>query len=53
MPKDKLGEVVPFLEDMLKYDHKAGWQRLLEKLEDYFDSQFEAGWKNRSGLSDF
>ena len=53
LPKDKLGEIVPFLEDMLKYEHKPGWERLLEKLEGYFDSQFEAGWKGRSGLSDW
>jgi hypothetical protein len=38
---------------MLKYEHKPGWERLLEKLEGYFDSQFEAGWKGRSGLSDW
>ena len=53
LPKDKLGEIAPFLEDMLTYEHKVGWQRLLEKLESYFDSQFETGWKARSGLSDF
>jgi CheY-like chemotaxis protein len=53
LPKDKLGEIAPFLEDMLKYEHKPGWERLLEKLEGYFESQFEAGWKTRSGLSDW
>ncbi len=50
LPKDKLGEIVPFLEDVLKYERKAGWKRLLEKLEDYFDAEFEPGWKDRSGL---
>ena len=24
LPKEKLGEVVPFLEDMLKYDYESG-----------------------------
>ncbi len=52
LPKDALGEVVPFLEDMLRYDHKEGRHRILEKLDDYFASRFEAGWKDRSGLKD-
>ncbi|MGD0232661.1 MAG: response regulator [Syntrophorhabdales bacterium] len=51
LPKDRLGDIVPFLEDMLKYEYKAGWKRLLENMERYFDDQFEPGWKNRSGLA--
>jgi len=50
LPKDKLGEIVPFLEDVLKYEHKAGWRRLLDKLENYFDEQFEPDWKKKSGI---
>lgn len=50
LPKDKLGEIVPFLEDVLKYEHKSGWKRLLEKLENYFDEQFETEWKKKSGI---
>jgi DNA-binding response OmpR family regulator len=51
LPKDKLGEIVPFIEDVLKYEHKTGWKRLLEKLENYFDDQFEPDWKRKSGIS--
>ena len=29
LPKEKLGEVVPFLEDVLKYDYFPGWSRLI------------------------
>ena len=29
LPKEKLGEVVPFLEDVLKYDYFPGWRRLI------------------------
>jgi|SRR5271157_963354 len=36
LPKDKLGEIVPFLEDTLQYDFKSGWSRLLDKLDAYF-----------------
>lgn len=47
LPKDKLGEIVPFLEDVLKYDFTPGWKRLFEKLDNFFDQQFEPGWKNK------
>ena len=51
LPKDKLGDIVPFLEDMLTYEYKTGWKRLLEKLENYYDDRFEPGWRGRSGIS--
>ena len=51
LPKDKLGDIVPFLEDILQYEYKSGWRRLLDKLENYFDSQFEPGWKKASGIN--
>ena len=51
LPKDKLGEIVPFIEDVLKYEHKTGWKRLLDKLENYFDDQFGPDWKRKSGIS--
>ncbi len=47
LPKDKLGEIVPFLEDVLKYEFASGWKRLFDKLENFFDQQFEPGWKNK------
>jgi DNA-binding response OmpR family regulator len=50
LPKDKLGEIVPFLEDLLQYEHKTGWKRLIEKLENFFDEQFEGDWKEKSGI---
>jgi DNA-binding response OmpR family regulator len=50
LPKDKLGEIVPFLEDVLKHDFKQGWKSLLGKLENYFDDQFKSGWKKDVGI---
>jgi len=44
LPKDKLGEIVPFLEDTLKYDFKFGWSRLLDKLDTFFAANFPADW---------
>lgn len=51
LPKDKLGEIVPFLEDALRYERKTGWQRLLKKLENYFDSRWGSEWKKKYPFS--
>ena len=53
LPKDKLGEIVPFLEDVLQHDYKTGWKRLLDKLESYFNARFEARWKDKMDLPYF
>ncbi len=50
LPKDKLGEVVPFLEDVLKYEYLPGWKRLFEKITALFDSKFESDWKKKTDL---
>jgi CheY-like chemotaxis protein len=50
LPKEKLGEVVPFLEDVLKYEYHPGWRRVLEKLKGFFDSKFESDWEKKTGL---
>jgi DNA-binding NtrC family response regulator len=49
LPKDKLGEIVPFLEDVLQYDATSGWKRLMGRLENYFDGHFEPDWKKKIG----
>ena len=50
LPKERLGEIVPFLEDILKYEYLPGWRRLMEKLKIFFDSKFESDWEKRTGL---
>ena len=50
LPKEKLGEIVPFLEDVLKYEYLPGWKRLLEKLKGFFDNKFESDWEKKTGL---
>jgi DNA-binding NtrC family response regulator len=45
LPKEKLGEIVPFLEDLLTYDHETGWKRLFAKLHSIFIDRFEEGWE--------
>ncbi len=51
LPKEKLGEVVPFIEDVLKYEYLHGWKLLFEKLKGFFDSKFESDWEKKTGLN--
>ena len=51
LPKEKLDQVVPFLEDILKYEYLPGWKHLMEKLKGFFDTKFETDWKKKTGLS--
>jgi CheY-like chemotaxis protein len=45
LPKEKLGEIVPFLEDILKYEYLPGWKRLLENLKGFFAARWGEYWK--------
>ncbi len=50
LPKEKLGEIVPFLEDVLTYEYLPGWNLLYEKLKEYFNGKFGADWEKKTGL---
>ncbi len=50
LPKDNLGEIVPFLEDVLKHDFESGWRRLFEKLHKFFSDTFNSDWEKETGL---
>jgi DNA-binding NtrC family response regulator len=45
LPKEKLGEIVPFLEDVLKHENLTGWGRLLENLKGFFNAHWGESWK--------
>jgi len=49
LPKEKLGEVVPFLENMLKTEYLPGWRNLLGELGGFFTEKFSPF----QGTSDF
>ena len=51
LPKEKIGEIVPFLEDVLKYEYLSGWKHHFEKLKAFFDSKFESDWEKKTGLN--
>jgi len=51
LPKEKLGEIVPFLEDVLDYEFEPGWKRLFEKLHGFFTEKFESDWEKKTGMN--
>jgi len=51
LPKDKLGEIVPFLEDIMKYDYETGWKRLMDKLYGFFKDKFKDDWEVKTWIS--
>jgi len=50
LPKDKLGEIVPYLEDVLQNDYEAGWKKLSKKLYAFFTDKFESDWEKETGM---
>jgi hypothetical protein len=53
LPKEKMGEIVPFLEDLLKYKYLPGWKRLLKKLGGFFTTKFGSDWEKKTGLEEW
>ncbi|RJR45010.1 MAG: response regulator [Desulfobacteraceae bacterium] len=50
LPKDKVKEIVPFLEDVIQYDYQTGWNRLMDKLHEFFTQRFESDWEKKTGM---
>jgi len=45
LPKEKMGEIVPFLEYVLKYEYLAGWDALFMKLRGFFNERWGKDWQ--------
>jgi len=45
LPKQKLGDIVPFLEDALKCDFESGWERVYKGLRDIFGAVWGGDWE--------
>jgi CheY-like chemotaxis protein len=45
LPKDQLGQIAPFLEDVLTLNYQSSWQRLFERLGGYFGKRFGPEWR--------
>lgn len=50
LPKEKLGEVVPLLEDVLRPKYLPGWRRFFDKAKVVFRSRFKLSWEKKSHL---
>ncbi len=47
LPKEKIGEIVPFLEDVLSHDPLTAWRRVFEKLGGFFNRRFGSDWQQK------
>ena len=45
IPKEKMSEIVSFLEDVLILAHQPGWRRLFERLGSFFNTSFGRDWQ--------
>jgi CheY-like chemotaxis protein len=47
LPKDKMAEIRVFLEDVVLGEGKPVWQKLVDRLGDYFNRRFGPDWTQR------
>ena len=47
LPKEKISELKPFLEEMLRAGENSGWQRLFRKFGAYYNDRFGPNWKEK------
>lgn len=47
LPKEKMSDLRSFLEDVVLGEGKPVWQKLFEKLGDYFNKRFGPDWKEK------
>ena len=51
IPKEKMAEIVPFLEDVLSLSYRPGWKRAFERLGGFFSATFGKDWqKSQKGF---
>jgi CheY-like chemotaxis protein len=51
LPKEKLGEIVPFLEGVLEEtEFSYGWSRLMKQLGGYFNLRWGKSWKKSEAV---
>lgn len=45
IPKEKMAEIIPFLENVLTLSHPHGWRSLFDRLGDFFSAKFGPDWQ--------
>ena len=51
LPKERMGEIVPFLEDILRYQYLPGWRHLIDTVTGFFGNRIEIDWGKKPVLS--
>ena len=46
-PKENSGEMISFLEDVIRKEDSPGWKRLLEDFTRFFREKIKTGWQER------
>jgi CheY-like chemotaxis protein len=45
LPKEKLGSLAPFLEDVLKLNYHSAWKKALDQVGTMFNKKFGSDWR--------
>ncbi len=45
LPKEKLGSLVPFLEDVLRLNYQSAWKNTLDQVATLFNKKFGSDWR--------
>lgn len=45
LPKEKLGSLTPFLEDVLRLNYNSAWQKALDQVATLFNKKFGSDWR--------
>jgi len=45
LPKTRLADIVPFLEDVLRLTYRSVWRKALDVVFEHFDSRFGSEWR--------
>ena len=45
LPKEKLGSLTPFLEDVLRLNYNSAWQKALDQVATLFNTKFGSDWR--------
>lgn len=47
LPKEKISELKPYLEDVVLGEGKSAWTKLFDKMGDFFNKRFGPDWKEK------
>ena len=45
LPKEKLGSLVPFLEDVLRLNYQSAWKKALDSVATLFNKKLGSDWR--------